>query len=89
MTQFEKIWFSTFGIIALCSATYWGYAAWFRPEYLKNRLMKEAQRKPYWLFIKNGSLNYTEKFGVITIRLITLMVFLFVLVLGCFYFLKL
>jgi len=82
MSLFEKIWFGTWGLLALMSLAYWGNLAWFHPDELKQRLMKDAQRKPDWLFIKGYSLKFTDRYGILMIRFITLLGVLSILAMG-------
>ena len=74
MSQFEKLWFGTWGLIVIASIIYWGNLAWFHPDRLKKRLLDDAQRHPDWLFIKGYSLKFTERYGILMLRFTTLLV---------------
>jgi len=82
MSSFEKIYFAVFGLIFISSATYWGTLAWFYPDKLKIIFMKRAQRHPDWLFMKGYSLKFTDKYGILMMRFITLLIALIILASG-------
>jgi hypothetical protein len=82
MTVFEKIWFGTWGLLGLISCLYWGNLAWFHSDRLKGKLLKHAQRHPNWLFMKGWTLRFSDKYGVLMIRFITLLGVLMILIVG-------
>ena len=82
MSQFEILWFSVWGTLVTLYLVYWGNLAWFHPEKLKEKLLKRAQQNPDWLFIKGYSLKFSEKYGVLMLRLITLTGALMILISG-------
>jgi hypothetical protein len=83
MSLFERIYFTTFVLIGIAALVYWGYLAWFRPDKLKEKLMKRVERNPDWLFFGGYSLRFSEEYGIPMIRLITLVVALMLLLSGC------
>jgi hypothetical protein len=82
MSLFEKIYFTVFGLLVISTLMYWGNLAWFHPDKLKQKFMKDAKRNPDWLFIKGYSLEFTEKYSILMMRLITLLGALSVLTVG-------
>ena len=82
MNQFEKLWFGTWGSLWLISLTYWGIFAWFYPDKLKTKLMKHAARHPDWLFMKGYRLRFSDQYGILMMRFITLVGALMTLAVG-------
>ena len=84
MSQFEKLWFGIWGFIGLIALLYWGILAWFYPDKLKTKFMKRAEKHPDWLFMKRYSLTFTDNYGILMFRFITLAIALMMLVAGTF-----
>ena len=82
MSRFEILWFSIWGSLFVLSLVYWGNLAWFHSEKLKEKLMKRAQQKTDWLFFKDYSLKFSNRYGVSMIRLVTLVGALMILTTG-------
>jgi hypothetical protein len=88
MTSFEKIYFSTFGLIAVLSLSYWGILAWFYPDKLKHKLMERARKRPDWLFMKGYSLRFSDEHGISMMRFTTLVGTLMLLIVALIIVLK-
>jgi hypothetical protein len=82
MNQFEMLWFGVWGSLWLISLTYWGVLAWLYPDKLKEKLMKRAEKYPDWFFMKGYSSNFSDKYGILMMRFITLAGALMTLAIG-------
>jgi hypothetical protein len=82
MSLFEKIYFTVFVLLFISVLIYWGNLAWFHSDELKQKLLKDAERNPDWLFMKGYSVEFTEKYSILMMRLITLLGALSILTVG-------
>jgi hypothetical protein len=82
MTLFEKIWFGTWGLLGLISCLYWGNLAWFHSDKLKKMLMERARRHPDWLFMKGFTFKFSDKYGILMMRITTLLGILTITIAG-------
>ena len=76
------IWIGFFVIIGIGSILYWGYLAWFHPDKLKEKLIKDAEKRSTWPFSKTYSVDFAEKHGVRMMRFNTLVGAVIILLFG-------